>query len=105
MQDNEAICTELIKMVHRCVQEECPRFDRCLNALSICIYRQPREVVRDVWEVWQFVLHAKEKNGVPSFLETKYLYDGEELQRILDECREDLACKIELSGDQVKFTI
>lgn len=100
-----AICTELIKVVHRCIQGECPRFSECLSYLSICIYRQPREVVRDAWEVWQFILHARELAGEDAFLETREPFNEKQLREILEECREDLCCEIEYIDDKVKFII
>jgi hypothetical protein len=100
-----AIATELIKMIHRCVLNECPRFDFCLNDLSICIFRQPREVNRDPWELWQYVLRAREKCGEGPFLEIEEPYNEEQLREILAECQEDLAAEIDFTSDNVKFTI
>ena len=101
----DEICTTLIKMIHRCVLEKCPRFGECNNKLSLCILRQPRKVERDPWEVWQFVLNAIEHNGGGSFLETKYPYDKNTLLEILESVEEDLACEHTFDGDRLVFTI
>lgn len=105
LRTRRAIATELIKLVHRCIVDKCPRFDECLSDLSICIYRQPRTVERDAWEIWQFVLHAREKAGEGAFLEMREPYNEEKLLEILKLCAEDLAADYKLVGDKVTFTI
>ena len=101
--EKRSICTDLLLLIHECSLSNCPKFKNCWNDLPACLYHEPREVVRDSWEVWQYVLNAREKANGQFFPELREHYDEKKLKEIMAEL--DLGCEVEFLDGEIKFTI